>query len=133
MNNLLLKEAKEYFNSIGIDPIEIVVPIQSDVYCIRRKDRQWAAYIIGNDIPIVEFGRYNYMCGFDRGYCLVCVYDKNRYTFANRGIINEVGEEVIKPYTFNNICNFYGRDEPYITIFTEEEVKKIDRNFLELL
>jgi len=78
----------------------LLIILNSTACCVRRADRQWAAFELGNKTPIVDFGKYNYMWGFDNGYCLVSVADKDRTTFANRGIINEQGEEVVKPYTW---------------------------------
>lgn len=121
-----------FIASLGIDCIEVIPPINSTVCCVRRVDRQWAAFEFGNKTPIVDFGKYNYMWGFDGGYCLVSVADKDRTTFANRGIINEQGEEVVEPYTFQNIWSFYGRNEPFI-VFVGNEIKKLNKSFLKLL
>ena len=108
-----------FLASLGIDCIEVIPPINSTVCCVRRADRQWAAFEYGNKIPVVDFGKYNHMWGFDSGYCLVSVADKDRTTFANKGIINEQGKEVIKPYTYINIMPFYGKEENNIIAFTE--------------
>lgn len=122
-----------FIASLGIECIEVIPPINSTICCVRRADRQWAAFELGNKTPIVDFGKYNYMWGYDGGYCLVSVADKDRTTFANRGIINEQGREVINPYTFNNIFSFYGRNEPSITVFIGNEIKKLNKSFLKLL
>lgn len=132
-NNLTLKDAEVFFSGIGIDFIEITVPIQSNVFCVRRKDRKWAAYEIGNKIPIIEFGKYSYMWGYDNGYCLVDTFDTNEFKFINRAIIDEQGEEVIKPYTFQNIWNFYSSKEPYILVQISNEIVELDRSVLKLL
>ena len=122
-----------FIASLGVDCIEAILPINSTVCCVRRADWQWAAFGYGNKTPIVDFGKYNYMWGFDNSYCLVSVTDKDRTTFANRGIINEQGEEVVKPYTFQDIWNFYGRNEPFIIVFIGNEIKKLNKRFLKLL
>jgi len=122
-----------FIASLGIECIEVIPPINSTICCVRRADRQWAAFEFGNKTPIVDFGKYNYMWGFDNGYCLVSVADKDRTTFANRGIINEQGEEVVKPYSFQGIMNFYGKNEPSITVFVGSEIKDINKSFLKLL
>lgn len=125
--------AKDFFESIGIECYDIKSPINSDIYCIKRIDCQWAAFKIGNPNPIVPFGRYNHMWGYDAGYCLVSVPNEDSTTFANRGIIDEQGLEVVKPYTFNNIYSFYGRKEPYIIVYVGNEVRKLNKKFLKLL
>ena len=146
-NDIKLKKAKELLESHGfencdfdefiasldIECIEVIPPINSTVCCVRRADKQWAAFELGNKTPIVDFGKYWHMWGFDGGYCLVSVADKDRTTFANRGIINEQGEEVVKPYSFQGIMNFYGKNEPSITVFVGSEIKDINKSFLKLL
>ena len=107
-----------FIASLGINCIEVIPPINSTVCCVRRADRQWAAFELGNKTPIVDFGKYNYMWGFDNGYCLVSVADKDRTTFANKGIINEQGKEVIKPYTLGDIFSFYGEHNTHILALT---------------
>ena len=81
----------------------------------------------GNKTPIVDFGKYNYMWVFDDGYCLVSVHDDDPTTFANRGIIDSHGNEVVKPYTYTNIWKFYGEDRPEIVAFTEDGIVGLDR------
>ena len=117
-----------FIASLGIDCIEVIPPINSTVSCIRRADRQWAAFEYGNKTPIVDFGKYNFMWGFDNGYCLVSVHDDDPTTFANRGIIDSRGNEVVKPYTYTNIWKFYGEDRPEIVAFTEDGIVGLDRN-----
>ena len=128
-----LLRAKDFFESIGIECYDIKIPIKSDIYCVKRTDCQWAAFKIGNPNPIVPFGKYNHMWGYDNGYCLVSVKDKDTSTFANRGIVNEQGIEIIKPYTFSNIWNFYGREEPYILVYVGDEIKKLSKELLTVL
>jgi len=118
-----------FIASLGIECIEVIPPINSTVCCVRRADKQWAAFEYGNKTPIVDFGKYSYMWGFDNGYCLVSVYDKDHTNFANRGIIDANGKEVIGPYTYNNIFNFYGKEEAEIVAFTKENrIVRLDRN-----
>ena len=126
-------DSDAFIVSLGIDCIEVIPPINSFVCCVRRADKQWAAFEYGNKAPIVDFGMYIHMYGFDNGFCLVSVADKDRTKFANRGIINERGEEVVKPYTYNNIFNFYGRNEPFILVRTSNEIKMLNKSFLKLL
>ena len=140
-DDIKLKEARElleghgfeccdfdaFIASLGIECIEVIPPINSTICCVRRADRQWAAFELGNKTPIVDFGKYNYMWGFDNGYCLVSVADKDRTTFANRGIIDSHGNEVVKPYTYTNIWKFYGEDRPEIVAFTEDGIVGLDR------
>ena len=146
-NDIKLKKAKELLESHGfencdfdefiasldIECIEVIPPINSTVCCVKRADKQWAAFELGNKTPVVDFGKYNHMWGFDNGYCLVSVADKDRTTFANRGIINEQGEEVVKPYTFQDIWNFFGRNEPFISVYIGNEIKELNKSFLKLL
>ena len=141
ITDIRLKKAKElleshgfercdfdaFIASLGIECIEVIPPINSTIYCVRRTDRQWAAFEFGNKTPIVDFGKYNYMWGFDNGYCLVSVADNDRTTFANRGIIDSHGNEVVKPYTYTNIWKFYGEDRPEIVAFTEDGIVGLDR------
>ena len=117
-----------FIASMGIKCIEVIPPINSTVCCVRRADRQWAAFELGNKTPIVDFGKYNYMWGYDGGYCLVSVADKDRTTFANRGIIDSRGNEVVKPYTYLNIWSFYGKNEQYIMVQTEIGFVWLDGN-----
>lgn len=108
-----------FIASMGIKCIEVIPPINSTVCCVRRADKQWAAFEYGDKTPIVDFGKYNYMWGFDNGYCLVSVADKDRTPFANRGIIDSHGNEVVKPYTYSIIMPFYGKEEDSIIACTE--------------
>ena len=117
-----------FIASLGIECIEVIPPINSTICCVRRADRQWAAFELGNKTPIVDFGKYNYMWGYDGGYCLVSVADKDRTTFANRGIIDSRGNEVVKPYTYTNIWKFYSENRPEIIAFTEDRIVELDRN-----
>ena len=142
IGDIRLKEAKElleshgfeccdfdtFIASLGIECIEVIPPINSTICCVRRADRQWAAFEFGNKNPIVDFGKYNYMWGFDGGYCLVSVHDDDPTTFANRGIIDSRGYEVVRPYTYTNIWKFYGEDRPEIISFTEDGIVGLDRN-----
>ena len=119
----------EFFESLGIECIEIIPPINSTVYCLKRADKQWAAFVLGNKTPIVDFGKYINMWGYDNGCCLVSVRDEDRTTFANRGIIDANGKEVVRPYTYNNIFNFYGKEEPEIIALSKENrIVRLDRN-----
>ena len=73
-NDIKLKKAKElleshgfgdcdfdaFIASLGIECIEVIPPINSTACCVRRADRQCAAFELGNKTPIVDFGKYNY-------------------------------------------------------------------------
>ena len=122
-----------FIASLGIECIEVIPPINSTVCCVRRADRKWAAFEFGNKTPIVDFGKYSYMWSFDGGYCVVDVATKDSLKFASRGIINEKGEEVVKPYTFQNIWNFYGSNEPYILVQIKNEITELNKSILKLL
>lgn len=140
--DIRLKEAKElleghgfeccdfdaFIASLGIECIEVIPPINSTICCVRRADRQWAAFEYGDKTPVVDFGKYNHMWGFDCGYCLASVHDDDPTTFANRGIIDSRGNEVVKPYTYLVIWRFYGIEEHYIQVLTEKGVVWLDRN-----
>jgi hypothetical protein len=118
----------EFIASLDIECIEVIPPINSTVCCVRRADKQWAAFEYGNKTPIVDFGKYIHMWGFDGGYCLVSVRDNDCTTFANRGIIDLRGNEVVKPYTYSGIWKFYGEDCPVIIAFTDDGIVRLDRN-----
>ena len=113
-------EAVAFFSSVGIQCYDIIPPIESNVYCVKDKDSQWAAFRIGDSHPIVPFGKYNYMWGYDKGYCLVSVTDEYKIAFANRGIIDAKGNEIIKPYTFRDIFNFYGKGNSHVLVLTHD-------------
>lgn len=117
-----------FIASLGIDCIDVIPPINSTVCCVKRADKQWAAFEYGNKTLVVDFGKYNHMWGYDNGYCLVSVYDEDRTTFANRGIIDVNGKEVVRPYTYIDILAFYGREDPEIVALTKDEIVKLDRN-----
>ena len=125
--------AKEFFELIGVCVCDIISPIDSDIYCVKRIDNQWAAFRVGNPVPVVPFGEYNHMWGFDNGFCLVSVKTDNKTTFANRGIINEGGVEVVEPYAFSNIWSFYGKGDSFITVSIGDRITKLDKKMLKLL
>ena len=117
-----------FIASLDIDCIEVKLPINSTICCVKRADKQWAAFEYGNKTPIVDFGKYIHMWGFDGGYCLVSVRDNDCTTFANRGIIDLRGNEVVKPYTYSGIWKFYGEDCPEIIAFTDDGIVRLVRN-----
>ena len=97
-----------FIASLGIECIEVIPPINSTACCVRRADRQWAAFELGNKTPIVDFGKYNYMWGFDNGYCLVSVADKDIIKISS----------VMETYTFfkmiySLVSLFSGSEEKY--------------------
>lgn len=96
--------------------ITIIPPINSNVFVVQNKEGKWGVVSAHKSEPIVEFGKYQYLWGFDNGLCLVEVATENKLTFSNRGIINILGEEVVKPYTYSDIYSFYGKETPYIIV-----------------
>ena len=96
--------------------ITIIPPINSDEFVVQNKDGKWGVVCAHKSEPIVEFGKYQYLWGFDNGLCLVEVATENKLTFSNRGIINKIGEEVVKPYTYSDIYSFYGKETSYIIV-----------------
>lgn len=96
--------------------VTIIPPINSYEYVVQRKDGKWGVVAPHKEKEIVEFGKYKYMWGFDSGLCLFEVETNNKRTFSNRGIINNIGEEVIKPYTYSDIYSFYGKETSYIIV-----------------
>ena len=77
---------------------------------------------------IVEFGKYKYLWGFDSGLCLVKTGSENKKTFSDRGLINSNGEEIIKPYTFTDIFDFYGKKRSTIKVENGDVYLFLDKN-----
>lgn len=96
--------------------ITIIPPINSNEFVVQNKEGKWGVVCAYKSEPIVEFGKYKYLWGFDNGLCLVEVAIENKLTFSNRGIINILGEEVVKPYTYSDIYSFYGKETSYIIV-----------------
>lgn len=89
--------------------LTIIPPINSDLFVVQNKKCQWGVISLNKKDPIVEFGKYKYLWGYDTDLCLVETNDLNTVIFSNRGVINSEGQEVIKPYTYTDIFDFYGK------------------------
>ena len=100
--------------------VTIIPPINSHEFVVQRKDGKWGVVAPHKEKAIVEFGRYKYMWGFDSGLCMFEVDTNLKETFSNRGIINSIGIEVVKPYTYTDIYDFYGKGNSYIKVENED-------------
>lgn len=106
-------------------------PINSNLYSVQNKDYKWGV-VDENDTVMVEFGKYDWIDGFQNGLAkvighndntspsVVMVYDLEAgkeitERTAEQGIINEKGEEVL-PLEYT-IWKFYGKDFPTIKAF----------------
>mgnify|MGYP003473722347 CR=1 FL=1 len=89
--------------------LTIIPPIGCFQFVVQNTNGMWGVVCLNKEEPLVEFGKYKYLWGFDHGLCLVETFDSNKLTFSNRGIINSEGKEVIRPYTYTDIYNFYGQ------------------------
>lgn len=110
--------------------VTIIPPINSHEFVVQRKDGKWGVVAHNKKKTIVEFGKYKYMWGFDSGLCLFEVETNNKRTFSNRGIINAIGDEVVKPYTYTNIYDFYGKESSYIKVEKEDNVIFLEKSDL---
>jgi hypothetical protein len=68
------------------------------------------------------------MWGFDTGLCMFEVETNDKRTFSNRGIINSIGTEVVRPYTYTNIYDFYGKGTSIIKVEKEDKEVHIDKS-----
>ena len=112
----------------GIEYKAIIPPINSDIYVVQRSDGKWGALRLNQEKPIVEFGRYAYMWGYEGKYCLVNKEGMSGGCHKDRGIIDINGNEVIKPYTYNTIWRFYGKKWPDIRVEDGEWGIELDKN-----
>ena len=112
-------------------------PINSTLYSVQNKEYQWGV-VDDNDNVVVEFGKYAWIDGFQKGLakvkghkdnvCGTCkeidlnAPDGKAKEIAEQGIINEKGEEVL-PLEYN-IWKFYGKDFPTIKAFKGDKEYK---------
>lgn len=122
-------------------------PINSTLYSVQNKEYKWGV-VDENDKVIVEFGKYDWIDGFQNG--LAKVIGRHDTTSpqsqlidletgkilpdrVEQGVINESGEEVIEMTDGYIIWKFYGKDYPSIVAvkddiqnkFTFEELNPI--------
>ena len=110
--------------------ITIIPPINSHEFVVQRKNGKWGVVAPHKVNAIVEYGKYKYLWGYDSGLCLVEVETVNKQSFSNRGIINSDGIEVVTPYTYTDIFNFYGNGASYIKVGKEEKVICLEKSSL---
>lgn len=111
--NYDVEKIKTYLSKIGIEYSYIKPPHHCNLFCIKLKDGRWGAMLYGSEEPVIPFGKYYHMWGFDDWHCLISLND----TFASRGIIDCNGAMVVEPYTYDDIWDFYKK--PYPTIRAE--------------
>ncbi len=112
--------------------VTIIPPINSHEFVVQRKDGKWGVVAPHKEKALVEFGKYKYMWGFDAGLCLFEVETSQKQTFSNRGIINSIGIEVVKPYTYTDIYDFYGKGTSYIKVNKEDREVHLEKSTLSL-
>ena len=110
--------------------ITIIPPINSNEFVAQRKDGKWGVVAPHKEKTLVEFGKYKYMWGFDAGLCLFEVETSNKKTFSNRGIVNSDGIEVVKPYTYTNIHDFYKKGTSFIKVEKEDREIHLEKSAL---
>ena len=110
--------------------VTIIPPINSNEFVVQRKDGKWGVIAPHKEKAIVEFGKYRYMWGFDAGLCMFEVETNTKQTFSNRGIINSIGIEVVKPYTYSDIYGFYGKGTSYIIVEKEDKEIHLEKSAL---
>ena len=125
-----VERMKIFLSKIGMAHSCIKPPHHCNLFCVKLKDGRWGAMLYGEKEPVVSFGKYYHMWGFDDWHCLISL-DK---TFASRGIIDSNGAMVVEPYTYDNIWNFYKK--PYSTIRVEQgeyyyELNRINPRIIE--
>lgn len=106
------------FGNVIIEPIylTIIPPINCHNFVVQNKNGQWGVLQTNALVPIIDFGVYEYLWGYDNGLCLVTTFNSNKQTFSNRGVINKEGKEVVSPYTYTDIYNFYGKNTDTIKV-----------------
>lgn len=103
-------------------------PINSTLYSVQNMDYKWGV-IDENEKVIVEFGKYNWIDGFQNGLAKVIGHKDTTSPNSQiinietgdvlpdrveQGVINEAGEEVIELSDGYIIWKFYGKDYPTI-------------------
>lgn len=121
--------------------VTIIPPINSYEFVVQRKDGKWGVVVphrenvtektlgfsLHEEESLVDFGKYKYLWGFDSGLCMFEVGTDEKQTFSNRGIINSTGIEVVKPYTYTDIYDFYGKEYSYIKVEKEDKEIYLDK------
>ncbi|MBR3022155.1 MAG: hypothetical protein IKH59_07315 [Bacteroidaceae bacterium] len=110
--------------------VTIIPPINSNEFVVQRKDGKWGVVAPHKEKALVEFGKYKYLWGFDAGLCMFEVDTNHKQTFSNRGIINSIGIEVVKPYTYTNIFDFYGKGTSHIKVEKEDREIYLEKSAL---
>lgn len=110
--------------------ITIIPPINSHEFVVQRKDGKWGVVAPHKEKALVEFGKYKYLWGFDAGLCMFEIETNKKQTFSNRGIINSIGIEVVKPYTYSDIYGFYGKGTSYIIVEKEDKEIHLEKSAL---
>lgn len=113
--------------------VSIIPPINSHEFVVQRKDGKWGVVAPHKRKPIVEFGKYKYMWGFDSGLCMFEVETNKKQSFSNRGIINSIGTEVVRPYTYTDIYGFYGKGTIYVKVEKEDKEFYLEKSNLSLI
>ena len=73
------------------------------------------------------------MWGFDSGLCMFEVETNKKQSFSNRGIINSIGTEVVRPYTYTDIYGFYGKGTIYVKVEKEDKEFYLEKSNLSLI
>lgn len=87
-----------------------------NVKVIQRSFHEWGVTDLEDNI-IVPFGKYDWIDGFDHGFARVKIGQQpNNLISSNKwGIINEAGEEVLKP-VYDSVWNFFKKGRSSTTI-----------------
>ena len=112
--------------------VTIIPPINSHEFVVQRKDGKWGVVAPHKGKPIVAFGKYKYLWGFDSGLCMFEVETNKKQSFSNRGIINSIGTEVVRPYTYTDIYGFYGKGTTYVKVEKDDKEFSLEKSILSL-
>jgi hypothetical protein len=88
---------------------------------IQRKDGAYAV-LSENDEIIIQYGKYDWIDNYYLGYARVKhgkETNGNKHANVKWGIIDENGTEVV-PAIYDDIHNFIGTNNSYVTICHEE-------------
>ena len=94
---------------------------------IQRKDGAYAV-LSENDEIIIQYGKYDWIDGFEKGLARVKLGHESNAIANNSnkwGIINMNGEEVL-PVVYDNIWNFLGKKMFSTRVEKDGEVKHIN-------
>lgn len=117
-------------SSIDVGYLTIIPPINSNLFVVENEKEQWGVMDPQSINPVVGFGVYRYFWGFDDDLCLIEVDTKISNTFSNRGIINSNGEEVVCPYAYTDIYDFYGKNVRTIKVMQQDVVLYLNKDDL---